>query len=42
MNFMTVVKYSLTINTVKKNIHKNLLFSFNALSTVLIIIVVFM
>ena len=26
---MTVVKYSLTINTVKENIHKNLLFSVN-------------
>ena len=26
---MTVVKYSLTINTVKENIHRNLLFSVN-------------
>ena len=29
LNFVTVVKYSLTINTVKENIHKNLLFSVN-------------
>ena len=28
-NFLTVVKYSLTINTVKENIHKKLLFSVN-------------
>jgi hypothetical protein len=30
-NFVTVVKYSLTINTVKENIHKNLLFSVNTI-----------
>ena len=29
LNFVTVVKYSLTINIVKENIHTNLLFSFN-------------